>query len=61
MKIAQMLPPKVRTAVYTVIATAVALEAIFDVVPDVWEGKALQALTVLGFGLAIGNVPTKKG
>ena len=53
---AQMIPANVRRVVYSVIATAVALEAIFDVFPDVWEGKVLAALTVLGFGVAVGNV-----
>jgi hypothetical protein len=55
---AQSIPARVRQTIYTVLATAVALEAIFDVVPDVWEGKILSALTVLGFGVALGNVST---
>lgn len=60
MKIAQMLPPKVRAVVYSVLAAAVAVEEIFDVVPDGWETKALKVATILGFGLAVGNVPLKK-
>lgn len=58
--LAQSIPTKVRTFVYSTLGTLVALEAIFDVVPDVWEGKILQALTVLGFGVAIANVQEKR-
>ena len=54
--LAQAIPAKYRTAIYSVLATAVGLEAIFDIVPDVWEGKILAALVVLGFGVAVGNV-----
>lgn len=57
--IAQAIPARIRQVIYTVLATLVALEAIFDVVPDVWEGKILSALTVLGFGVALGNVSQK--
>lgn len=53
MKLADFLPAPVRKTIYTALGTVVALEAIFDVIPDVLEGKALQALTVLGFGLAV--------
>lgn len=53
--LAQSIPTAVRQTIYSVLATAVALEAIFDVVPDVWEGKILATLTVLGFGVALGN------
>lgn len=56
--LAQSIPPRIRQVIYSVLATVVALEAIFDVVPDVWEGKILSALTVLGFGVALGNVST---
>lgn len=54
--VAQMIPAKYRTGIYSVLATVVGLEAVFDVVPDVWEGKVLAALVVLGFGVAAGNV-----
>lgn len=57
--LAQAIPAKWRAGIYSVLATLVALEAIFDVVPDVWEGKILSALTVLGFGIAVGNVTPK--
>ena len=56
--LAQSIPPRIRQIIYSVLATAVALEAIFDIVPDAWEGKILSALTVLGFGVAFGNVST---
>lgn len=59
MKIADLLPPKARKAVYAVIGTATALEAVFDVVPDVLQGKILLGLAALGFGLAVGNTNTK--
>ena len=57
--LAQSIPVRYRQAIYTVIGTAVALEAIFDVFPDIWEGKVLQALAVLGFGVALGNTKSK--
>ena len=53
--LAQSIPVGVRQAIYSILGTLVALEAIFDVVPDVWEGKVLSALAVLGFGVALGN------
>jgi hypothetical protein len=56
--LAQSIPPRIRQVIYSVLATIVALEAIFDVVPDEWQGKILSALTVLGFGVAFGNVST---
>lgn len=57
--LAQAIPARVREAIYSVIGTAVLLEAIFDVVPDLWEGKVLKAITVLGFGVAVANVTPK--
>ncbi len=59
MKIADFLPASVRKAIYSVLGTGVALEAIFDVIPDIAEGKVLQALTVLGFGLAVSKTADK--
>ena len=58
--LAQSIPVRFRTAIYSVLATLVGLEAIFDIVPDVWEGKVLQALVVLGFGMAVGNTGEPK-
>ena len=57
--LAQAIPVKVRKAVYSVLATLVGLEAVFDLVDDTWEGKILAALVVLGFGIAIPNTPTE--
>ena len=58
--VAQMIPNKYRTTIYSVLATLVGLEAVFNFVPDVWEGKVLAALVVLGFGVAVGNVGDSK-
>ena len=55
MKLADLLPPKVRKAVYLVLGTAVGLEAVWDLVPAVLEGKVLNTLVVFGFGLAAAN------
>jgi hypothetical protein len=55
--LAQSIPAAWRSAIYSILGTLVGLEAIFDVVPDVIEGKILSALVVLGFGVAVGNVP----
>jgi ABC-type phosphate transport system permease subunit len=54
--LAQSIPAKYRTAIYSILATAVGLEAIFDVVEAGWENKIMAALVVLGFGVAVGNV-----
>jgi hypothetical protein len=51
-KIADLLPPWARRVIYVTLGTATALEAIWDLVPAVLEGKVLLSLTVLGFGLA---------
>jgi hypothetical protein len=55
MKLADLLPAKVRGAIYTILGAAVALEAVWDVVPDPLEGKVLATLVALGFGLALVN------
>jgi hypothetical protein len=54
-QVASLIPAKIRGVIYTLIGVAVALEAIWDLVPDVLEGKVLTSLTVLGFGVALGN------
>lgn len=56
--LAQSIPVKIRRVIYSVLATAVGLEAVFDVVEDGWEAKILAALVVLGFGIAVPNTPT---
>jgi hypothetical protein len=55
--IADLIPATARRIVYLALGTVVGLEAVWDVVPDVLEGKVLATLTVLGFGLAAANVP----
>lgn len=50
--LADLLPAKVRKIVYTVLAAAVAVEAVVDVVPVPYEDKAIAVLAVLGFVLA---------
>lgn len=59
--IAGWLPEKVRTAIYSVLATAWALEEIWDLIPEAMEGKLLKTLSILGFGMAaINTVPEKE-
>lgn len=58
--LAQSIPVKIRRAIYSVLATAVGLEAVFDVIEDGWEAKILAALVVLGFGMALPNTPTEE-
>lgn len=58
--IANLLPASVRRVVYVTLGAATAVEAIWDVVPDVLEGKVLATLTALGFGLAAANTTTKE-
>ena len=57
-QVAGLIPAKIRGVIYTLIGVAVALEAIWDVVPGPHETKVLASLTVLGFGLAVGNTGT---
>ena len=52
-RIADYLPAWARRGIYTVLGAAIGLEAIWDVLPDVLEGKVLKTLSVLGFGLAL--------
>jgi len=56
--LAQSIPAKYRTIVYSTLGTLVGLEAIFDLIPAGWESKILAALVVLGFGTAALNVST---
>lgn len=53
--IAGFLPPKIRATVYTVLATLILLETVWDVLPQPFEGKILATLSVLGFGMAAVN------
>lgn len=58
--IADLLPPRARKAVYTVLATLLAVEAIWNVVPDGYEGRIVATLAALGFVLARSNTPTQE-
>jgi hypothetical protein len=58
--IRDLLPPNVRKAIYVVLSTALALEAVWDVVPAALEGRLLQSLAALGFVLAATNTNTDK-
>jgi len=57
--LAQAIPTRVRTATYSILATVIGLEAIWDIVPDALEGRFLATLSVLGFGVAALNVGGK--
>lgn len=56
--IADLLPAHARKVVYTVLAALLAIEAIWNVVPDGLEGRILATLAAFGFVLARGNTPT---
>jgi hypothetical protein len=60
--LAQAVPPKWRTGIYSTITTLVAVETTLDgfdygVIPDRPQSALLAVLVVLGFGVAVGNVP----
>lgn len=54
-----LIPPRWRKAIYSAIGVAMALEAIWDVVPHGTESRIFATLGALGFGLAAGNTRTK--
>ena len=56
--LAQAIPVRYRQAIYSILATLVLLEGIFDVVDDGLEGKILAALVVFGFGVSLSNTKT---
>ena len=55
--VAQMIPEKVRQAIYAVLPTLVALELLFDLIPAGVETKIVGVLVILGFGTAFANTP----
>ncbi len=59
--IADLLPPRVRRAVYVAMSTALAIEAIWNVIPDGTESRILATLAALGFVLAAGNTKPAEG
>jgi hypothetical protein len=54
--LAQAIPDRVRTTVYIALGVLLPLEAIWDVVPSILEGKLLASLAAFGFGVAALNV-----
>lgn len=59
--IAKLLPPKVRQAIYVLLGTALALEAVWDLVPAGTESRLVATAAALGFVLAGTHVPTGPG
>jgi len=58
--IASFIPQRARAAIYSVLGALVLLEAVWDILPEPFEGKILKTLSVLGFGMAAVNaVPVK--
>lgn len=55
--IAQLIPEKVRRIIYGVLPTLVALELLFDLIPEGIESKIVGVLVILGFGTAFANTP----
>lgn len=55
--LAQALPAKVRVAIYSILPTLVALEAVFDWIEGDIESKVLAVLVIFGFGTALSNTP----
>jgi len=53
--VASYIPTRIRAVIYSVLALTIALEAIWNVIPDAFDGRVLQTVSVLGFGLALGN------
>lgn len=54
--LAQSIPARWRTVIYSVLATAYGFELVLDLIPPGVEGKILGVLAVLGFGVAALNV-----
>jgi len=57
--LAQSIPSKARSVIYSVLLTIQGLELIWDLIPDVLEGRVLATVSFLGFGLAVANVQPK--
>ena len=55
--IADLLPANVRRGLYVALSTGLAIEAIWNVIPDGTESRILATLAALGFVLAAGNTP----
>lgn len=50
--VADLIPRRFRRLVYVVLGAVFGLEAIWDFIPDVLEGKLLLSLGALGLGMA---------
>lgn len=50
-----LIPARARRVIYIVLGVAVPLEAVWDFLPSVLEGKLIATLAALGFGMAAGN------
>jgi len=57
--LAQAIPSKVRTFIYSALLTIQGLELIWDLIPDAFEGRVLATVSFLGFGVAVANVSKK--
>ena len=57
--VASYLSAKARKTAYLVLSTLFLLETVWDLIPDVFEGKLLKSLGFLGFGMAAANTRTK--
>ena len=57
--IASLIPARYRAAIYTILGAAIAVEAVWDLVPAALEGKVLATLSALGFGMAAANTARK--
>ncbi len=58
--IADLLPARVRRVVYRTLAALLAVEAVWNVVPDGTESRIVATLAALGFVLAAGNTIPKE-
>jgi hypothetical protein len=56
--LAQAIPVRFRQAAYSILATAVGLEVVLDLIPAGVESKIIGVLIVLGFGTALANTGT---
>lgn len=50
--VAEYIPSRARQIIYSILALAVALELIWDLLPAAVDGKLEKTLVVLGFGMA---------
>lgn len=58
--LAQTLPAKARSFIYSVLAVAIPMEALVDVVPAEQERILMLLIGLLGFGMAAANTNVDK-